>query len=276
MGITIGCQEYFDLHYKATFLEKKVEHLLEIIKEKDDVIANQTKELKELNELLDKVFKSISTEKTYAVSVSPDGDIAFSDDFVKDDIRKSVIKDIITSDTLQGLYEKTEQLQAEFTSTMDAIKRQDGVVVERSLEADAELQLERIREIYTNMFIEDLKQNDSNKCKEILTAVAKELSDKITLPNTPEYRGIGDPLFEEYSKYKYTLKDGNPEKVYKVVGIRYVGNSKDKTVKSVLIKLVNTVLSGEEIVVKPEQLIRDQFCHKVNVQTKNGRKLNRS
>ena len=263
MSFLINEQEYYDICYKCKTMELRIDSLL-------NTITDYEQQIQKLSNLLNRANKIINNKKEYAVSVSPDGDIAFGNDFIKDEIHKSIIKEIISSETLQELYEKTDKINHNFTSMIEAIKRQDGIIVERSIEIDTEEQLEKIRNEYTIRFMKDLKNTNQTKYKEILSAAAEDISSKITLPDKIEYRGIGDPIYEEYSKYIYTIKGGDPTKKYKVKGISYT-NTSNKSVKSATIKLIKTILSGEEIVVKSDQLIREQFRQKIDVQTTNTR-----
>lgn len=252
MDLTVTQKEYFDLIYTKEVLKLQNIDLKNEINKKNSEIERLYKLLKKSEEMLNKI-KPI-------ISVSPTGDISFSDEIIKNEVNKSVVKDIVLDTNLKSLFTKTDELEHKVNITFDAIKNQDGVIIERSIEKELDSQIESIKKTYDELFIKDLKENYELK-NSLIKESAKHISgDVINLPDTIQYRSTGDPLYEQYSKFYYTIKGDNSGKIYKVKGVSYESSPTNKRkISKVIIKLVNTVLSAEEIAVEPDKLIRGSF-----------------
>lgn len=255
MDVCIPMDEYVQIVYERSFYSIENNKL--------------KKEIKELQDLLAKAEKIINDHKSPIVSVSSTGDISFNSKVIEDNISKEIVKDIILDTNLNGLFTRTEDIYNKAQTTFDAIKRQDGISIERSIEKDAEQQLENINKVYDTLFISDIKKNYKDLYNKISKDAANTISEFIQLNDTIEYRGIGDAIFEKYSKYKYRIKGDKSGKIYKVKGVSYSEDENhNKILSGVVIKLANTVLSAEEIVVTPDQLIPDSFRNKIDGMTK--------
>lgn len=258
MSIKLSYNEYFELIYKLNKYKLNEKDLYNKIEEQKKEIDQYKNEIKILTE-------QVNRYKNAAVSVDPNGNIAFSNETIKDEITKNVVKDIILDNNLQILFSSAEELNNKVVSTFEAIRKQDGISIEKSLEKETLAQIENIKKTYDEIFIKDLKANHHKLQEQIVKQSAEEISSLISLPNRLQYRGTGDPIFEQYSQYQYTIKGDNSGKIYKVKGISYEQNTENKKIISnVVVKLVNTVLSAEELVVAPEQLVKCSFRTKIN------------
>ena len=185
----------------------------------------------------------------------------FRDKFIKEEISKTVVKDIILSDTLQTLFNRTEEISNNFEKITTAIKKHDKISIDKSLEKEARQQMIAIDSVYAEHFKEQMKttQEGNDIIKQVLVNAGVEIADKVVkLPSKITY--TKSPIIKDYSDYynhEYKIKGQSDDKVYKLKKVI----TSDNTVK---FKMVNIQLSADEYIATEDELIEYRFRSQIN------------